>query len=1280
MSLARLTDPAPHARLLSNGRYTALITGAGTGYSSWNGYALTAWSADRTEDGDGYFVYLRDLDRGVSWSAGHQPIPVAAESYDVGDALGRVTIERVTADIETRLEICVAPDRDVELRRLHVRNRTRQARRIEVTSYAEVVLNSAAAHAAHPAFSKLFVQTEFVQQAGILLAHRRARSNAEQHPWMMHALLGGNGHVEYETDRARFIGRGRTAARPCALDAALSATAGNVLDPVFSLRRTLCLDAGADAQLTFLLGVAPTRDAALQLAALENDVAAFERADEHERDLLHRLGISDQRAAYWQDLASAMLYSDPTLRADAAVIRRAHGQLSDLTQYGVGHTGLLAAVQLERTDQLQLARDLVQAKAYWQNKGLQVQLVLLCGEATPLTDNLRRALAHDSAVILRRAEVPPAALDTLLAAAHLVVSGTLPALEPSTESNAPPTFRAQAFQARPSHLPRGANEAAQDGAESLLFNNGYGGFSSDGSEYIIQLQPGVRQPPMPWVNVVANETFGFLVSERGAGYTWSRNSRENRLTPWSNDPISDPHGEAVYIRDEDARVFWSPLPGPAPDRSAYAVRHGFGSTRWRHASQELEQETVQFVPRHDPVKITRLRLTNTSAHMRHLSLFSYTRLVMGVLPAESGRFVVTEVDSETGALIARNRLNNEFSDAVVFAAAVTPDGATPLRVTGDRTTFIGRNGSAVAPAALCDGSPLDGRTGAGLDPCAALQFRVDIASGATIECAFLLGETTDDASARALVERYRRAGAIDAALEAVRAFWRETLRAVQVRTPSPAIDLMINGWLLYQDLSCRLWGRSAFYQSGGAFGFRDQLQDSAALIYTRPDLTRAQIVLHAAHQFVEGDVLHWWHPPTSRGIRTRFSDDLVWLPYIVAFYVHTTGDWSVLDESVGFMTARALAAGEDEAYLLPTPSGEAADVYAHCCRALDRSLTRGVHGLPLMGTGDWNDGMNRVGREGRGESVWMGFFLYHILEEFIPLCARRGDDVRIAQYRTYQEQLTAALNDAGWDGAWYRRAYYDDGTPLGSALNDECRIDALVQAWSVLSNAVPRPYAVRAMDAVEQQLVSMDAGIIRLLAPPFDRSPHDPGYIKGYVPGIRENGGQYTHAAVWVVRALAELGRGEHAAAFLEMLMPIHHARTAAQVATYQVEPYVVAADIYGVSPHLGRGGWTWYTGSAGWMYRVALESVLGVRVVAGKSLRLKPCVPDHWTQFSVELRLPDGQTRYAITVRNPTGKAAAVRALTIDGHSGIVEEGTAQIGLLRDGGTHRVEVMLGET
>ncbi|MGH6944229.1 MAG: GH36-type glycosyl hydrolase domain-containing protein, partial [Geminicoccaceae bacterium] len=596
----------------------------------------------------------------------------------------------------------------------------------------------------------------------------------------------------------------------------------------------------------------------------------------------------------------------------------------------------------------------------------------------------------------------------------------------------------------------------------------------------------------------------------------SQNSRLNRITPWPNDPVTDPHGEALYVRDEEAGTFWSPMPGPVGASAPYEVRYGFGYCRFLHAGAALEQEVCLFVPRHDPLKITRLRLRNLSGRPRRLSVFAYGRLVLGGTPAETSRAVETRTDPKTGMLLASNPLRGEFSDRVAFTAAIPGREGDGVHFTADRASFIGRNGSPARPAALMRTSVLDRRAGAGLDPCAALQITMALAPGETVECAFLLGEAEDESAARALADHYRSLSSIDRAFDEVRGFWQDLIPTLQVKTPSPALDLMFNGWLVYQTLCCRLWARSAYYQSGGAFGFRDQLQDAAALVHLRPDLTREQILLHAAHQFVEGDVLHWWHPPASRGVRTRFADDLLWLPLVTAYYVESTGDRALLDEEVRFLEARALEEGEDEAYLLPVDSGQRASVYEHCCRALDRSLTQGAHGLPLMGTGDWNDGMNRVGREGRGESVWLGFFLYEILGRFAPICRARDDARRAERYEAHRAHLLEAVNDAGWDGGWYRRAYYDDGTPLGSAANDECRIDALAQAWAVISGAAPRERASRAIDAALAELVSEEEGLIRLLAPPFDRTEQDPGYIKGYVPGIRENGGQYTHAALWV--------------------------------------------------------------------------------------------------------------------------------------------------------------------
>ena len=826
---------------------------------------------------------------------------------------------------------------------------------------------------------------------------------------------------------------------------------------------------------------------------------------------------------------------------------------------------------------------------------------------------------------------------------------------------------APARLAVPVRQPQPTGDLALDHA-ALREWNGIGGFAEDGTEYVMHLRPGpdgrLVLPPLPWTNVIANEAAGFVVSERGTAASWTANSRENRLTPWANDPLEDP-GEALYVQDAESGAFWSPTPGPTPANAPYEVRHGFGYSTWRTNVDGIEQRTTQSLAHEAPVRLTVVRLTNTTDAPRRLAVVASARLDLG--SSNTPREITTRRDGDV--LVAENPLRGEFADRVAFARAVS-DGAVSL--TADRTAFLGRFGTDAAPLAVVEGGALDGAVGEGLD-LAALRAEVDLAPGESKAVAFVLGEGADRAEAEALAARFARLDAVAKAIEATKAFWAETTGALQVETPEPVLDLMVNGWLLYQNLSCRLWGRTAYYQSGGAYGFRDQLQDTSALVYARPDLTRAQILRNAAHQFEEGDVLHWWHPPLSKGIRTRFADDLLWLPLLASAYAETTGDDGVFDEDVRFVTARPLADGEDEAFLQPEDAGTSASVYEHAARAVDRSLKVGEHGLPLMGVGDWNDGMNRVGREGKGESVWMGFFLVATIDAFLPHVEARGDAARAERYRQHRADLQDALDADGWDGDWYRRAFYDDGAVMGSTESDECQIDALAQAWAVLSGVASPARAAQALDAMEERLVDEEAGILRLLDPPFDVTPHDPGYIKGYVPGVRENGGQYTHAALWAVRALAEAGRCERAAPLLAMLSPVRHGDSPEAVATYKAEPYVIAADVYGVAPHVGRGGWTWYTGSAGWMLRVAVESVLGFGLDRGEAITLNPCIPADWPGFSVRYRLPD-DTGTVYTIRVVRGDADV---LAVDGVPIGPADGGWRIPIERDGQPHVARLTL---
>ncbi|MFN0151157.1 MAG: GH36-type glycosyl hydrolase domain-containing protein [bacterium] len=1200
-----LDSPIPTGRFLAHSGYSVFLTAAGTGYSRFHLHALTRWSSDAVEDRAGWFIYLRDLDSGNVWSATRQPASSDIDHYTASWKPGVIEIARRSHEIETTLGVALRADGGGEVRSLAIRNASVRSRRIEITSYLEVVLHAPEADASHPAFSKLFVQTEHHREGRALLARRRPRSQEERHPWMFHAISGDDAY-QFETDRMRFLGRGGSYALPRALARRdpLSGTAGNVLDPILALRRTVELAAGAEARVEFFLGAAGSRDAAIALCDGAQAREPFEetarRAVERETASIVRAGLDLAQAEFAQALASAAHFGDHALRERASSVA-----------------------------------DVKTLEAYWAGHAIPIELSL--GSATG--GSAARATRATARPIATPSRAPTAGVD--------------------------------------------ASAPRNDPAVGLRFFNGHGGFSEDGTEYVIPLRREsdgtLARPPLPWVNVIANERFGFLVSETGAGYTWSANSREHRLTEWSNDPVLDPHSEAIYIRDDDSGEFWSPLPGPCPANADYEARHGFGYSTFRVTTSGIEHETCLFAHRDAPVKVDRVRLVNRGGRARRLSLFAYRRLVLGVLPEATRASITVTVDADARVLTARNPDAGEFAAGVAFASAAPPHGST-VRASSDRARFIGRFGDVAAPRTLLDRDDLEDAPGDVADPCFAQQVSFTLAAGASTECAFFFGEASDIAKVRSILDELAQPGEVERALRSARDSWRSLVSAMRIETPDAALDILVNGWLPYQNLGCRIWGRSAFYQSGGAFGFRDQLQDSSALVVIAPERTRAQILLHAAHQFVEGDVLHWWHPPRSRGLRTRFADDLLWLPFLTADYVRTTGDAAILDERVGFVTARALEPGEDEAFLAPERADAAtdADIYEHCCRAIERSLATGAHGLPLFGAGDWNDAMNRVGREGRGESVWMGFFLHSVLADFLPLCQRRGDDARARRYAQHRDGLAHAINNTSWDGEWYRRAYYDDGTPLGSHESDECQIDALAQAWSVLSRVAPADRAATAMDSVERHLISDREKLIRLLTPPFENTPHDPGYIKGYVPGVRENGGQYTHAALWVVRAMAELGRNNRAAALLSMLCPTSHTRTPSDVDIYKVEPYVVVADVYGAPPHVGRGGWTWYTGSAGWMYRVAIESVLGFRIQGGDTIVVKPCIPDAWPQCRVEYRDPRDGTRYAITIRNTPASASRVASASIDGAPATVSEGAARIPMRRDGGRHQIDVVLG--
>ncbi|MGY4532037.1 cyclic beta-1,2-glucan synthetase [Pseudomonas sp. TE3786] len=1279
------TDPdrkRPAVQLLSNGRYHVMVSSAGGGYSRCNELAVTRWHEDISADNHGMFCYLRDVASGSFWSSAHQPTlqPVASYEAIFSDARAEFRVREREFDAHT--EIVVSPEDDIELRRLHITNRARERRTLELTSYAEVVLASATADALHPAFSKLFVQTELLPPLQAILCSRRPRSSQENVPWMCH-LLAAHGvdidAISYETDRARFIGRGRSLAHPAVMDSGaerLSGSAGSVLDPIVAIRCRISLDPGQSATIDLVTGMGQSREHCLQLIDKYRDRHLADRvfglAWTHSQVLLRQLNASLADSRLFEQMAAAILYTNAALRAEASVLTGNQRNQSGLWGQAISGDLPIVLVQIADPANIELVRQLVQAHAYWRQKGLAVDLVIWNEDQAGYRQHLQDLImalvtsGSEAALVDRPGGIfvrPAQQLSSedrllMLAVARLVLSDSRGSLAEQVRKRRvePPLPR---FDAGKLRLPRRQLSSTTPPLVPLLLGNQYGGFSADGSEYIIHLGHG-SSTPAPWSNVLANPDFGTVISESGGAYTWAENAHEFRLSPWRNDPVTDGSDEALYLRDEVSGHFWSPTPLPRAGTGAYVTRHGFGYSVFEHEEDGIHSELWVYVALDAPVKFSRLKLRNTSGRTRHLSATGYVAWVLGDLREKAAMHVVTDEDPSSGVLFARNAFSIEFPGRVGFFDVQGDERS----VSGDRSEFLGRNGHANAPAAMGK-RRLSGRTGGGFDPCAALRVELHLADGESQELTFRLGAGQDRASAAALALRMRGSGAATEALKAVREHWRSTLGAVQIRTPEAHIDVLVNGWLLYQTIACRFWARSGYYQSGGAIGFRDQLQDSMAMLHASPQECRQHLLLCAAHQFVEGDVQHWWHPPQDRGVRTSCSDDYLWLPLATSRYLRITAEHSVLDEPVHYLDGRLLNSGEESYYDLPGRSSLQESLYQHCVRAIEHGLTQGEHGLPLMGGGDWNDGMNRVGEQGRGESVWLGFFLYHVLLQFAPTARAYGDLSFAQRCQRYAATLRQSLEQHGWDGDWYRRAYFDDGTPLGSAGNQECRIDSIAQSWSVLSGAASPARQLSAMNSLEQHLLRRDVGLVQLLDPPFDKGGLDPGYIKGYVPGVRENGGQYTHAAVWASMAFAALGDSERAWELLRLINPVNHGTDAA-LAVYKVEPYVMAADVYGVAPHAGRGGWTWYTGSAGWMYRLIVESLLGLQR-SGNRVQINPVLPADWPGFSLQYRF--GSASYAIEVTQSRQHPPALRV------DGVLLE-SADFELLDDGQRHQIHII----
>ncbi len=1279
-------EAMPTAHLLSNGNYGVMLTATGEGFSRWRDLAITRWRPEATQAALGSFIYLRDTTTGMLWSAGAQPIRADPASHRAVFSEHHACFTRQAPGFASMTEVVVSAEDDAEARRVTLTNTGRRAREVDLTSYAELALAPQAADQAHPAFSKMFVVTDYLPELGVIIATRRRRSADDPEVWAAHiAVVEGpeTGPIEIETDRAKFIGRGHSIAQAAMADTPLSGTTGTVLDPIFSIRRRVSIPAGGVTRVTFWTMVAETPDALLDLVDRHRDPSAFARAATlswtQAQVQLRHLGITHAEAAEFQTLGGMVTRSDGRLRASPAQITSGAAPQSDLWAMSISGDLPIVLLQIDDAQDIAVLHQVLRAHEYWGMRQLPVDLVILNDRSSSYVQDLQVAI--DSAVRAAQLRTKPDGIHApvagnihtlrsdiidsdaralLLATARLViVAGRGNINQQLTLLSAPPQVTVPVAKAPPQTPPT-------PDLPELEFFNGTGGFADQGREYVTVLRNG-QTTPAPWINVIANENFGYQVSAEGSGHVWSENSRENQITPWSNDPVTDPAGEAIYLHDLDSDQVWTPTALPIRGAGTYIARHGFGYSAFEHESNGIAASMVQFVPLDAPVKVSRLTLRNTGPAPRRLSVTAYAEWVLGPSRSATAAFVITRQDPATGAILAQNTFGTAFPGRVAFADL----GAATSSITADRAEFIGPGGTLAAPAAI-NGHPLSGLTGPALDPCAALQRRVTLRPGETVEIVFQIGQASSAEAASALIQMIRTAD-LDQTLRAVKQHWTDLLTTVQVTSPDRAMDIMLNGWLLYQTLACRIWARAGFYQASGAYGFRDQLQDGMALTFGRPEMTRAHLLRAASRQFPEGDVQHWWLPHSGQGVRTRISDDRVWLGYGVARYVAVSGDAGILDEPLPFLQGPAVPPDAHDNFFQPTLSETKASVFEHCARGIDLAIKlTGDNGMPLIGTGDWNDGMNRVGEAGAGTSVWLGWLLIATIDMMAPLADSR-DASRAARWRKHAKSVRAAIESKGWDGAWYRRGTFDDGTILGSAASDECRIDSIAQSWAVLSGAADPDRARTAMASMTEHLVRPDPGLALLFTPPFDRWELEPGYIKGYPPGLRENGGQYSHAAMWAILAQARLGNGDAAGQLFAMLNPINHALTHAAADRYKVEPYVIAADVYSTAPHEGRGGWTWYTGSAGWMYRAGIEGLLGLDR-AGANLVLNPCFPKAWPELSATVTL--GQARIEITILNPHGVGRGIASAQLDGAALAV--GTDGVQLPLADGAHALIVTLG--
>ena len=1264
------TNKNQEVLLLSNGNFSTMITLQGSGYSKEGNNLLYRWKGDSTVDNSGLFLYIKNLNSNEYWSATFEPCRNDCEETDIEFSVDKAKFTKRCGSIKSEMEVVVSSEDSIDIRKLKLKNVGEKGISIEVTSYMEVTLTTMEADTAHPSFSNLFIQTEFDESTKTVIGKRRARVKDGKVPYIFHKPICDyefEGVMSYETSRMNFIGRNRDLDKPLALDNnnSLKNTVGTVLDPIISTRVRLNLEPNEEKIIYFITGTASERDEVIKLSReysnikkLENEFNTYSRFMQVE---LKNLAITSAQANIYQSLASYILFLNNERKDREFYIRNINKHQKDLWAFGISGDIKIIMLLVNSDEDINLVRSIIKMHKYFKNKGVKTDLVIYNNEESSYEMPLQREILEEINVLSgeeilnkqggiylhNKSTMNEDIRDFLIGISSIFIDSTkgniltqLKEQQFLNKKNDKYTYK-EKYKYKKIIENKNKISMYNELKNKLDFFNGYGGFDKEDKGYVIVLREN-NNTPAPWINVISNERFGFHTSEVGSMHTWCENSRENKITPWNNDIVKDSLGEAIYIRDNNDLKYFSITPEPVRNDGEYIIKHSFGYSSYSHTVNNIRGNMIVFAPKGERVKIQKIILENIDNIDKNLSVYYYAQLVLGVLNYQTARYISTY--NRGNYIYGQNPYSEYFGNLKAYLTII---GGENISFTCDRKEFIGISGSLESPNGLQE-DKLSGACGSSFDPCLVTKCDITLKPGEKKELIVLLGEEESEEKIECLIEKYEYIENVNDELNNIKEYWGDFLGNIQVKTKDESMNYLLNGWLLYQNYSCRYLARTAFYQSGGAYGFRDQLQDSMSLGIINSSITKDQIIRSASRQYLEGDVQHWWHPIINSGIRTKFSDDLLWLPFVTAEYIEITGDYNILNESVPYLEDEPLKGDEDERYTIVNQSNKEGTIYEHCIKAIEKSLKFGKHNIPLMGSGDWNDGMSTVGNKGKGESVWLGWFIYKILVGFDDICNYMKDDEKVNRYREMREFIRENIEKNAWDGGWYRRAYFDDGTPLGSRENGECQIDSLAQSWSVISGGGKLERAKEAMEAVDKNLVDKDLALIKLLTPPFEKSKEEPGYIKGYVAGVRENGGQYTHAATWVILALTKLGMGDKAVKYFNMINPINHGLTELDCRRYKLEPYVMAADVYVREPHGGRGGWSWYTGTASWMYKVGLENILGFKIYKGIGYKISPCIPSDWDGF--EIKINNKSEKYNIKIKKSFKNKIIINGKEIEG------------------------------